>query len=366
MALVAGVAVSLVGGLVGGLLRAGVAVPLPEGDAWGGRTMLEHAFLMVCGFFGSVIGTERAVALKAPIAFAAPVAAAAAGLLALAGRPSAAGWLAVLAGLAFVGLNAALVARQRADHTRLLLVGAGAWLAGNLLHALGAPASAVVPWWFAFLVLTIAAERLEMTRLMRHRRGAAPALYVVLATMLAGAALSTLSARWGGALYGTALAALAVWLVGFDIARRTVASHGLSRYMALCLLLGFGWLLAAGLAWVATAFGHPARDIALHALGLGFVFSMMLGHAPVILPALTGVKVEFGRLFYLPLALLHLSLTLRFAAGFADGRLLAPAALGNVGAVMLFALTMVGAALAWRARHAHPARGRDADPAPDR
>lgn len=366
IALVAGVALSLVGGLVGGLLRTGVAVPLPDGAAWGGRTLLAHAFLMVCGFFGTVIGTERAVALKAPAAFGAPALAAAAGLLALAGRSTAAAWVAVLAGLVFVGVNATLVARQRADHTLLLLAGAGAWLVGNLLHALSVPASAVVPWWFAFLVLTIAAERLEMTRLMRRRRGAATALYAVLGAMLAGAAVSALSMRWGGALYGVALAALAVWLIGFDIARRTVTSHGLSRYMALCLLLGYAWLLVAGLAWVATAFGHPERDIALHALGLGFVFSMMLGHAPVILPALTGVKVQFGPFFYRPLALLHLSLALRFTAGLADGKLLAPAALGNVGAVMLFALTMLGAALAWRARHAQPSRERDADPAPDR
>jgi len=366
IALMTGVAVSLVGGLVGGLLRAGVTVPLPEGDGWGGRTMLEHAFLMVCGFFGTVIGTERAVALKTPTAFGAPALAAAAGVLALAGRSGAAAWLAVSAGLVFVGVNIALVARQRADHTMLLLLGAGAWLAGSLMHALGASASAVIPWWFAFLVLTIAAERLEMTRLMRRRRGAAPALYAVLGTMLVGAAFSAPSMRWGGALYGAALAALAIWLIAFDIARRTVTSHGLSRYMALCLLLGYAWLLVAGLAWVATAFGHPARDIALHALGLGFVFSMMLGHAPVILPALTGLKVQFGAFFYLPLALLHVSLALRFTAGLVDGRLLAPAALGNVGAVMLFALTMLGAGLTWRARHAHPSRERNADPAPDR
>jgi hypothetical protein len=30
------------------------------------------------------------------------------------------------------------------------------------------------------------------------------------------------------------------------------------------------------------------RDAALHGLGLGFLFSMMLGHAPVILPAVAG------------------------------------------------------------------------------
>ena len=56
----------------------------------------------------------------------------------------------------------------------VLLAGAFAWLAGNLSFAAGAASHAVLPWWFAFLVMTIAAERLEMTRL-RRRRPAAPA-----------------------------------------------------------------------------------------------------------------------------------------------------------------------------------------------
>jgi hypothetical protein len=39
---------------------------------------------------------------------------------------------------------------------------------------------------------------------------------------------------------------------------------GLSRYMAVCLLLGYAWLAIAGLAWMATAAGLPLRDTALH------------------------------------------------------------------------------------------------------
>lgn len=364
-ALMAGVAASLVGGLVGGLLRAGATLPLPDGAAWAGHAVLDHAFLMVCGFLGTVIGTERAVALKAPAAFAVPAAAATSGLLALGGQAGAAAGLGALAALVFVAVNAVLLARQPAEHTRLLLIAAAAWFAGGLLHALGATATAVVPWWFAFLVLTIAAERLEMTRLMRRRRGAATALRAVLGALLVGAALSAVSARWGGALYGAALTALAVWLMRHDIARRTIASHGLSRYMAVCLLLGYAWLAIAGVAWAATAVGLPARDIALHALGLGFVVGMIFGHAPVILPALTGVKVLFGGVFYLPLALLQLSLALRLFAGGADARLLASAAAANAAALAAFALTMAGAALAWRARHDNDSRTRDAHPAHD-
>jgi len=344
------VASLLVSGVIGGLLRAGVAVPLPIRSVWPGQAVLAHAFLMICAFMGTVIGIERAVAVKARAAFAAPVFSALAGVSMLAGASAAATWLAVLASLAFIAVNVAVVSRQKAAHT-LLLTGATAWLVGNLLLALGSQAAAVVPWWFSFLVLTIAAERLEMTRLMRRRSGAAPALYVCLGLMLAGSAAFAVSPVWGGWLYGLSLAGLAMWLVIFDIARRTISSLGLSRYMAVCLLLGYAWLAVAGLAWIATSLGYAARDVALHALGLGFIFSMMLGHAPVILPALARVKLLFGGFFYVPLALLHISLALRLFFGPFDLALLGAGALGNAAAIAFFAATMVGSALAWRAKH---------------
>jgi hypothetical protein len=341
------VAASLVAGIAGGLLRAGVA--LPPAGAWLGEAVLAHAFLMICTLLATVIAIERAAALKHPLAFAGPVASASAGLLQLGGAAQWAAWAVAGASLAFVVVNVVIVRRLLADHTLVLLAGALCWAVGSAGHALSAPAAAVVPWWFAFLVLTIAAERLEMTRLMRRRPGAAGALYAVLAALGLGAALSGVSPARGGLLYGSALAALAMWLLAFDIARRTVRARGLSRYMAVCLLLGYGWLFVAGLAWAATALGAPWRDAALHGLGLGFVFGMVFGHAPVILPAIARVKLAFGWPWYLPLALLHASLALRLFGG--PGQLAAGAA-GNALAVAAFAAVVAGAALAWR-HHRH-------------
>jgi hypothetical protein len=40
---------------------------------------------------------------------------------------------------------------------------------------------------------------------------------------------------------------------------------------------------------------------------------MVFGHAPIIFPAILGVRLPYHRLFYLPLAVLHLSLVLRVA-----------------------------------------------------
>ena len=71
---------------------------------------------------------------------------------------------------------------------------------------------------------------------------------------------------------------------------------------------------------------------------------------PVILPAVAGVKLQFGKVFYLPLLALHLSLAVRLAGGAADFHLRAQGALFNALAIVLFAATAVGAALAWRQR----------------
>jgi hypothetical protein len=331
------------------MLRSGIAFPGLGAD-WAGHAALSHAALMICGFMGTVIGIERAVAVRQPVAWAVPLASGTGGLLLLLGWRTPGAWLLVAASAGFVAVNAVVVVRQLAAHTWLLVAGSLAWLTGCLILALQVRGDAP-SWWFAFLVLTVAAERLEMTRMMRRRPLAQALLFAILAVLLAGAALSAASAYWGGLLYGLALFLLAAWLGSFDVARRTVHTHGLARYMAISLLGGYFWLAVAGVAWAAAASGFAVRDIALHALGLGFVVSMMMGHAPVILPAVARVKLLHGPVFYIPLALLHLSLFVRLGLGAADPPMRGRGVLMNILSIALFAATMVGASLAWRIRY---------------
>jgi hypothetical protein len=199
--------------------------------------------------------------------------------------------------------------------------------------------------------LTIAAERLEMTRLTRRHALAMPLLFGIVALLLTGATLST--EPIGGVLFGGALSALALWFGIFDIARRTLFAHGLARYMAVCLLSGYAWLALAGLAWFGTALGCPGRDLALHALGLGFIVSMVMGHAPVILPAVARVKLQFGPWFYAPLLALHGSLMLRLIGGIGRPALRMVGAEFNAASLALFAATVIHSALAFRARARH-------------
>ena len=96
---------------------------------------------------------------------------------------------------------------------------------------------------------------------------------------------------------GLALLLIALWLLRFDIARKTVRRTGLTRFIALNLLIGYVWLVVSGLLML--IFGQqaagPVYDAQLHTLFLGFVFGMIFGHTPVIFPAVWGGISATGR-----------------------------------------------------------------------
>jgi len=112
---------------------------------------------------------------------------------------------------------------------------------------------------------------------------------------------------------GTGQIAVAAWLLRYDIARKTIRKVGLPRFVAACLLLGYVWLIVSGV--IALTSGEivagPRYDAMLHTLFLGFAFSMIFGHAPIILPAILNLQVTYRPVFYVHLALLHLSLSAR-------------------------------------------------------
>jgi hypothetical protein len=288
---------------------------------------------MTSGFLGTVISLERAVALGSRWAYAAPLAAGLGTLLPLAGYHLAGVVLWLVAPLLLLGTSLAIVARQVAAHTVLLAAAALAWAVGNALFATRWMAAAPA-WWFTFLVLTIAAERLEMTRLARRPAISGPLFLAAVALLVLGAVVSISGAEVGRWIFGIALVGLAAWLGAFDIARRTVRTEGFARYAAVALLAGYAWLAVAGVAWVA---GPAHRDAALHALGIGFVFSMIFAHAPLIVPVVLKQRVRFTAYAYVPLALLHASLLVRVA----DASLRPLGGALSATAIVLFAATVM-------------------------
>jgi hypothetical protein len=293
-----------------GLVRMGWALPLPSATH-----VLLHGPLFVNGFFGTLITLERAVALGRAWGFAGPMLSVAGAVLLVAGHVGPGALAMTAASGVLVIASAIFTARQPALFAVVMSTGAVVWFGGNLLWLAGSPVPHVVYWWTAFLVLTIAGERLELSRLLRPAAGVRAWFGLAVLLVMAGLAVIFVAPDAGVRLMGTGLVALAAWLLRHDVARRTMRLQGLPRFMAICLLTGYVWLVAGGL--MAVAFGHaaagPRYDAMLHAVLLGFVMSMVFAHAPIIFPGILGMPLPFRRAFYLHLVLLHASLAVRIA-----------------------------------------------------
>jgi len=334
---------SLATGVGSGLLRMGWSAPLsPE-------LVLLHGPLMLSGFLGTVICLERAVALGRRWAYAGPLLTGAGGVCILLGLPLAIGATAITGGsIVLVAGSILITQRQRELFMVTMALGAASWLLGNILWLVGSPIAAVIALWINFLVLTIAGERLELSRFLPPSPIAKRIFTAILAILLAGSVLTLLFAN--SYLYGFGLLALALWLLRQDVARRTVKERGLTRFIAVCLLSGYAWLALGGLALLAAGIlNGPAYDAVLHAILIGFVFSMVFGHAPVIFPSVVRVKMPYHWTFYLPLLVLHASLATRFLGGTFD--LLQLRNLGgllNAAALALFIMSTIASVIRGR------------------
>ncbi|MDE3131162.1 MAG: hypothetical protein KGL16_08395 [Acidobacteriota bacterium] len=350
--------VALFAGLWGGLIRLGLLVAPAVGAAGA-----EHGPLMALGFLGALVSLERAVALGRAWAYAAPLAAAVGSLLTLASTPTALGPAMVgFGGAVLLAGHLAIQRRQASAHNVVMGFGALAWVAACADWVISGDPGRATPLLAGFLVLTVVGERLELTRAANRSARVRAALLVAIAVFCVGLGVSLAAERLGVRIAGVGLLGQALWLARYDIARRTVRTSGLTRYMAAALLTGYAWLLCAGVLWtVAAAVADgPAYDASLHAVFLGFVMSMVFAHAPVIVPAVLRVQLPYSRGFYAQLALLHLALALRLIGGdlFGSRALWRWGGIGNEAAILLFLLATAAAVGAAVRRWALP-RARD-------
>jgi len=313
--------VLLIGGLWEGLVYLGL--PLAAGQH---SLHVDHGPLMVLGFLGTLIALERAVALGPAWSYLAPAGAAVGGLAVTCNAPNGVGQAVVtLGGVILVAIFVAVHRIQASLHNVVLASGAICWVVAGVLWVANWDIPRFIPWLAGFLVLTITGERLELSRLTGRSRRAEVLFVGAAGLFLAGLIVSLFAEATGVRIAGTGLCCLAAWLARYDIARRTVRGHGITRYMAIALLTGYAWLVVGGALWLdigrmsfadlgRSAHGS-AYDAMLHAVFLGFVISMIFAHAPVIVPSVLGRPLPYNRWFYVPLVMLHVTLLLRLVGG---------------------------------------------------
>ena len=207
--------------------------------------------------------------------------------------------------LGFVAASIDVWRRQRALFTFTLALGVLCWPSATPRGRSVRPVHEIVAWWLAFLILTIAGERLELSRFMPP----SPVATRLFARFWSSSQRVSPARAGPGAAWSSAPACSRCrcgWQAGHRPAHG--ARQGPDAFHRGRLLSGYVWLAVGGAVIVGAgglAAGTPAYDAALHALALGFVFSMVFGHAPIIFPAVLRIRVPYHPSFYVPLALLH-------------------------------------------------------------
>ncbi|MDF2575396.1 MAG: copper oxidase [Agromyces sp.] len=338
-------AVGLLAGLDAALLLLGLPAPITSG-----RLSQVHGMVLVLGFVGTLVALERATALGRWIGFAAPaLLGAGAVLLVVDLAPLIVGKTVLVAGAAaFTLVYLPLWRRQRDAALLTQLLAAALGCAAAILWLGDVAVDRMFPWLIAFVVLTIAAERVELARITMGPHAGGRLLVAGWSTVVA-LVVSLVHADAGAILLGATLLVLTVWLLRHDVARRTINARGVTRFMAACMLGGYAWLaLGAGVLLLGHPDGRPAYDAVLHAVFLGFTLSMIMAHSTTILPAVLRRPLPYRPVFWAPMILLHAGLVMRIGFGDGLGGMLAWQLGGvlNIAALVLFLVLAVGSSIA--------------------
>lgn len=348
-----------------GMLRLMSMHGVLDGAVWGSFYGL-HGKLMIFAFLAPLIALERWVGsrmLQMPgVIDYMPLLYTAGGLLKFLG-----GWLRlrpvdwvgtaliVIASVIFLYLQERLLRVSTVPSAfRLMQLGTGLLLLTAVLTLFYHPQMnlPVTLLMLGFPVFTVLGERVELVRIA-HPEFAVwgyRAFWIgSAASLLLLAGVFFPSALWLIGLAAAALMGVAIPLWSREPAVRRRGQTGLARYMAAHLRWAYLWL-AAGAA-LALAYSirpsHALFDAASHSVALGFTLTMILGHAPVILPAIIRRSIKERALVLGPLWLLQAGVAMRVGGYVARvAGLNMPAVIGWSGLLALLAVIGLAAMLA--------------------
>ncbi len=215
----------------------------------------------------------------------------------------------ILGAAAFMMLHLFLLLRFRQGyHHFLMLAGSLLLLWGNTGLYLGQPLYSLVEAWTGFLVLFVMGERVELARVTGFR-------FPESLGVIASALLLTASTILGSSVISINLAALAmiilpISVMRYDVGLRFMRGRGVQRFLSVGLATAYAWLITGGFLWLLTGYSDPA----LHTVFIGFAGTMILTHAPVIIPAIIRTRHSYSRTLYTPLILLQASIIIRVAS----------------------------------------------------
>ncbi len=294
---------SLISGILTGWFRIGFDMPVS-------RIYLHHGAIMTGSFLGTVILIERIVALKRKWLFSFPLINASSLIFYWLDWTQMAFLMLIIGavGLFYVFF---LINRIHTDIPhKVMWAGAAAWFIGNIHLFIFNQYAHSILWWMAFLLLTIVGERLELCRFLPVSSTKKNLLLVLLALFVASCVIPI---QVGSQLIaGIALIFISAWLMMYDMVRKSIKMTGIHRFSAITLMCGYLWLAVSGLLYLMETTGMITYDMLIHSFFLGFIFSMIFAHAPIILPGVLNLGFKpFHPSLYAWVAIFQISLIFR-------------------------------------------------------
>ncbi|MEM3096694.1 MAG: hypothetical protein QW756_05355 [Nitrososphaerota archaeon] len=293
---------SLLLGFYGGLVRMGVLGWAPT------HIIIYHGPLMVVGFMTTLIALERYVALKSWWSISAYMFLGAGGVLLAMDLVVFGQLLWVLGAVSFTASHVWLLAKFRHHHHIMMVSASLLLLLGSIKLYTGFPLYEAAVSWTGFLVLFIMGERVEMARVGGFRF---PASMGIMASTLLFIASNLLGSS-SNMLMALAMLALLISVANYDVGLRFLTrGWGFQRFLSTGLAMAYAWLAVGGLLWFLTGYSDPS----LHSIFIGFSGTMIMTHAPVIIPSIIRTRHFYSQSLYIPLTLLQVSTASRIAGG---------------------------------------------------
>lgn len=301
------VPVLLLVALYSALGRVGWSLPIPEIAA-------KHGFLMVSGLFGTLISLERSLILKNRWWLSIPIFSAFSVVLIFNYEVVAFG-LQLLAATLLTILYIHQWKKYAENYFFGLCLSSLSWGMAAVVLLAGKAFAAASMWYLLFLLFTIVAERLELSKFVATPKWAKPLLLALLALLFAAQAIPF---HWGANyVSGILVAGIAYWLMNFDIININLKKKGFFYYTGSSLFGGYAWLMLSGVLMALPLDAPYHYDAVLHSFFIGFAFLMLYAHAPIIFPALLGTGHKpFHKILYLPVFATHALLLLRLFADY--------------------------------------------------
>lgn len=194
----------------------------------------------------------------------------------------------------------------------------------------------------SFPIFTILGERVELSRFLSpkvHRRARWGLWLAILATVSLLVRLFLVDAGYLIAIWAGLLGIATLPLVVPELTLVRLGQTGLHRYLGRHLILAYAWFFIGLVIIITVRESYPLYDAGSHALAIGFVFTMIMAHAPVIAPVIVRGNIVEEKLAYYPVAILTASVIMRVAGQLLKaGNIDIPALAGLSGVIALVAI----------------------------